>query len=218
MNIVDEEVVDKEKFTSEVFVQKFEDKQDGTKLVLDYLKAAKEKGARYISNLKISIASTQDEKKTFCTTEIHPKSETKSKLKQTYTPSTYKGKYKLKPVTRMVTEYSYNCQYRTKPVMKMETTYTQQYDYYSKSYRSVPKTRYVTRYESVRECNYQPVSKMVLRYEYQYETEYIPPKWGIIEDHYTGWQLEESEPLCEDLNSDKSHEISGLIFYPKKKE
>ncbi len=99
--------------------------------------------------------------------------------------------------------------------------YERQYDYASKSYRSVPKGRSVTRYEMKNECKSEPVTRWVTRYEYQYESHYVPPEWKYLSEQYTTWHLVESEPICEALTPEEVAaaplgSVRGFIHFPPK--
>ncbi len=206
-----------ENYSSEIMEVTFEKKQDGTQLILEFLKKAQEKGALYVSDITITINSVAESQPVSCVTEILPIDKTTAKTEPVYTSSKYQGKYVYKPVMKMVTEYQYKCEYVSKPVREQETYYTTEYDNYSKKSKSVSKTRYVTRYKSQQECASKPVTRYVTRYEYQYESEYIPPKLEYITRYYTTWELKESEPACTDGDVTESNMITGKLYLPMPK-
>ena len=201
-----------EKLRSETLVVRFDRKQDGTKLIVDFLTEAQGKGAVYVSGLAIAIASVVGEKSVVCVTEIGPVEHVQSRTEPSYTPAKTSGAYVLKPVGKTVSEMEYQCTYVSRPVQEMETYYTTEYDYYLKQSRTVPRTRYVTRYRSQPECSYRSVTRHVTRYEYQYVTEYIPPKMEYITRTYSKWELRESEPICRESDAGTPDTISGTIY------
>ncbi len=188
---------------------------DGTKAALDFLTAAKEKGAEYVSGLEFTLASKDKD----CVTHVAPEEEIKSAVVPMTTSGHFESKQVMKPVTRTVTENEYRCQYVSKPVQRTEYQteyYTEyQYDYASKSNRpvsrsrSVPKT--VTRYESQNECHNTPVSRTVTRYEYQYENQYIPPKTEYLTQHFSKWKIAESTPVCQKVTRATTETSRGSV-------
>lgn len=193
----------------------FGDNQDGTKLVLDFLAEAKQTGAQAVSDIRIILHTARRGQPMACETALRPFSKDYSYTVPQQRPGRTETRQVLKPVTKTVTEQEYRCQMVSRPVTRYETTYQSQYDYISKSYRTVPQTRSVTRYEYKNECHYQPVTRSVTRYEYQTETHYIPPKVEYISAHYTDFNLIESRPRCQEAQPPDGplpHRITGTIY------
>ncbi len=176
---------------------RFGPRQDGTKLVLDFLDQARRGGASHVSDIRIELVTTgKGGRRTACSTRLVPFSKRHNYKVPHTIPGRTETRTVLKPVTRTVTEYQHQCRLVSKPVTRYETRYEYRYDYSSKSSRSVPVSRSVTRYESRHECRSVPVTRTVTRYEHQLETKYIPPRLTYLSAHYTDFDLVESKPLC----------------------
>lgn len=183
-------------YQKEEFHVPFGKKRDGTEVVEVFLAKAKDKGARYVTDLSITLVTKKETDWEFCTTVVTPEGETTIHHETVYQPSESRTRYESRPVTQYVTEYERQCRMVSKPVFGWETHYEQEYDSFSKSYRSVPRSRPVTHYESQQECQSTPVSRTVTRYETQLTNEYIPAKWETISKAYTKWKLVENAPSC----------------------
>lgn len=193
----------------------FGNNQDGTKLVIDYLEAARQKGARYVSDIRIVLAHRAQR----CATRLLPVVRKETYKVPKHIPGKTVQRRVQKPVTRTVTEQKYECRMVSRPVTRYETRYESRYDYYSKSYRSHPVSRSVTRYEYKNECQYKPVTRTVTRYEYQLETRYIPPRTVYLTGRYTDFDMVESRPICTAMagpmgvgSSRMPHRITGIIY------
>lgn len=162
--------------------------EDGTRVVVRFLKAAQHRGARYVSDLRVVIVSEHDGEPMACETRIVPVEE----FVNVTVPGGFKTVPTLTRVSRWVTESEYRCRMVSKPVTRSETTYESQYDSFSKRTRTVPRTRMVTRYESRQECRFEPVRRLVRRYEYQYRTQYVPPRLEAISVQ----KLKETKAVC----------------------
>lgn len=195
---------------------RFGDRQDGTKLVLDFLEEAKRAGARYVSDLKIELRTLKEGRALSCVTELLPITQPGSEVVPHLQPGRTETRSVMKPVTQTVTEYSYQCRMTMHPVTRIETSYQYQYDYASKSSRSVPVTRMVTSYESRNECSTVPVTRTVTRYEYQLETRFIPPSLTYLRAHYSDFDMVEGKPRCTPASPGTSprlpHRIVGTIY------
>lgn len=166
----------------------FEEGQDGTRVVVDFLQRATLRGARYVSDLRVVIISEQDGKPIACETRIAPVEERVNVM----VPGGFKSAPTLAPVSRMVTESQYRCRMVSEPVTRSETTYRTEYDYSRKTTRTVPKTRMVTRYEMRQKCGLEPVTRMVTRYEFQYRMQYAPPHLESVSRQ----KLKETQATC----------------------
>lgn len=193
----------------------FGDNQDGTKLVIDYLAAARTKGASYVSDIRIVLAQPTQR----CETRLIPLVRKQTYLVPKRVPGRTVRTRVQRPVTRTVTEQKYECRSVSRPVTRYETRYESSYDYSSKSYRSRPVSRSVTRYETKQECRHRPVTRTVTRYEYQYKTRYIPPKLIYLKGRYTDFDMVESRPICRPATglgvagrSSSPHRITGVIY------
>lgn len=197
---------------------------DGTKLVQDFLAHADGRGAHLVADLAIYFQTTQDERAVECRTDIVPETVTETQTR----PSRWEQVPVNRPVTRTVTEHEHRCRSVTKyesrsrteyqqqcgsvsrPVTRTRTVYRSQYDYASKSTRSVPTTESYTAYESQyqcksvpvyrsrmepvtrNECRMEPVTRTVTRYEFQLESRFVPARLETI----TRQRLREREPAC----------------------
>lgn len=200
---------------------RFGPRQDGTKLVLDFLENARRAGAQYVSDIRIELVSERGGRRMACSTRLLPHSKRHNYKVPHQIPGRVEMRQVLKPVTRTVTEYQYQCRLVSRPVTRHETRYEYRYDYSSKSSRSVPVSRSVTRYESRNECSSVPVTRTVTRYEYQMETKYIPPRLTYLSAHYTDFDLVESPPVCAPVASPATtprmpHRIVGTIYLQTK--
>jgi hypothetical protein len=171
-------------------------KQDGTELVLDFMKRAEQAGASYVSDVSIVLASEQDGQPVECRTRVEPRADTQLRHATVMRPGHTQSRMELVPVTRTVTEHEYRCHMVSEMRMVPETYTETQYDSFSKSSRSVTRTRMVTRSESRNQCNSVPVTRTVTRYEHQFRNEFIPPRFETELRPYTTWALQESAPEC----------------------
>lgn len=226
----------------------FEGPADGTQLVADYLARADAARVRYIADLAIYLQTTKDGVAIECRADIVPELYTES----VHRPARYELVSEMKPVQRTVTEYEYRCQsvtryesklvteYQqkcgstTRPVQRSRTVYRSEYNYATKSTRSVPHTEYytdyqhhyeckqepVTRYKSEpvtkQDCKSEPVTRTVTRYEHQLENRYVPARLDLL----TRQRLRELEPSCYRLDLDEpdqqlQNRIEGRIFVAK---
>jgi hypothetical protein len=195
----------------------FGDRQDGTKLVLDFLEEAKRAGARYVSDIRIELRTARDGRSLDCVTELLPISQPGSEVVPHEQPGRVETRTVMRPVTQTVTEYTYQCRMTMQPVTRMETSYQYQYDYASRTSRSVPVTRMVTSYQSRNDCSMVPVTRTVTRYEHQIETRFIPPSLVYLRTHYSDFDMVESKPRCRPAQALQagarlSHRIVGIMY------
>ncbi|WP_223643657.1 hypothetical protein [Corallococcus sp. EGB] len=193
-------------------------RRDGTQLLLDFMKRAEAAGGRYVSDVRIVLASDQDGEPVECLTEIVPESSVEIARMLQSTPGRTEMRYHLVPVTKTVFESQYQCQFVMEPRTVSETYYERQYDSSSKTSRSVPRTRMVTRFENRQKCGYAPMTRTVTRFEYQFRSEYIPPRLEMVARRYTRWSLKETLPVCapssrqpEDPPS-MPHRVEGEVY------
>ena len=121
----------------------FPDATDGTRMLEDWIAAARRRGATRIGDLTLYVVKPRDADTVECRSAFYPE----ETVEPRWVHGTYQSVPVSRPVTRWVTHYEYRCHMVSKPVQHMETTYTQQYNSFTKSYSSVPQTRSVTRYE-----------------------------------------------------------------------
>ncbi|NRD58757.1 MULTISPECIES: hypothetical protein [Corallococcus] len=171
-------------------------RQDGTQLLLDFMKRAEAAGGRYVSDVHIVLASDQDGEPVECRTEIVPESSVEIGRTLQSTPGRTEMRHHMVPVTKTVFESQFQCQSVTEPRTVSETYYESQYDPSSKTTRSVPRTRMVTRFEHRQKCGHVPMMRTVTRFEYQFRSEYIPPRLELVSRQYTRWSLKETLPTC----------------------
>ncbi|RKH41031.1 hypothetical protein D7Y23_33700 [Corallococcus sp. AB050B] len=170
--------------------------QDGTRLLLDFMKRAEAAGGRYVSDVHIVLASDQDGEPVECRTEIVPEASVETGRVLQSTPGRTEMRHHLVPVTKTVFESQYQCQSVMEPRTASETYYESQYDASTKRTRSVPRTRMVTRYEHRQKCGLVPMMRTVTRFEYQFRSEFIPPRLELVPRQYTRWSLKETPPAC----------------------
>ena len=201
------------------FELRFGDKQDGTKLVLDFLDEARRSGAELVSDIRIELRGRRGGEVRLCSTELVPFARQEKEVVPHEQPGRVEQRSVPKLVTTTVTESSYSCQTVSVPVTRMETSYQYQYDYASRSSRSVPVTRMVTSYQSRQDCRYVPVTRTVSRYENQIETHYVPPSLTYLAAQYTDFDLMESPPRCRpvpeaagEAPATLPHRIVGLVY------
>jgi hypothetical protein len=211
-------------------VQSFGPDQDGTKLIVDFLAKARERGARYVSDIAIYFATTQEQKPVECKVAVYPADTvvpvetpahttlvpTQVPVMRLVTEQEYRCHFVSKPVTHTETQYEQRCHMVSKPVTRYETTYTTQYDFATKSSRSVPQSRPVTHYESQNECRSEPVMKQVMRSEMQNQCAFEPVTHNVtryefqLAMHYVPARLDyvqqkklaQTDPVCYALASD----------------
>jgi hypothetical protein len=204
--------------------QAFGADQDGTKLLVDFLGRARDRGARYVSDISIYFATTREEKPVECKIGVYPEDAVvpvevpahtalvpaQVPVTRMVTEQEYRCRFVPKQVTRSETQYEQRCHMVSKPVTSYETTYTTQYDYASKSTRSVPQTRSVTHYESQNECRSEPVMRQVMRTEMQNECSFEPVTHSVTRyefqlqmhfvparlDYVQQKKLAQSDPVC----------------------
>jgi hypothetical protein len=184
----------------------FGHREDGTRLIQEIIAQAERQGARYLTDLRISISDGKER----CTTEVFPQSEPRAVVETRVIPGRTETRSVPRQVTRSVTEYEYRCHSVMRPGQTTETYYEYQYDYASHSSRSVPRTRSVTRYQSQNECRSEPVTRMVTRDEFQLQSEYVPPRFETFVQHHT--DMVESIPYCVQSH-ETENEISAVGWF-----
>ncbi|WP_338267166.1 hypothetical protein [Corallococcus caeni] len=192
--------------------------QDGTQLLLDFMKRAEAAGGRYVSDVHIVLVSDQDGEPVECRTEIVPESSVEIGRTLQSTPGRTEMRHHMVPVTKTVFENQFQCRSVTEPRTVSETYYDHQYDASSKTTRSVPRTRMVTRFESRQKCGLVPMMRTVTRFEYQFRSEYIPPRLELVSRQYTRWSLKETLPACAPSSPQTGaspsmpHRIEGEVY------
>lgn len=207
------------------FELRFGDKQDGTKLVLDFLEEARRSGASHVSDIHIELRSRRQDRELICATELVPLARQEKEIVPVEQPGRVEQRLVPRLVTTTVTESSYQCQSVTVPVTRMETSYQYQYDYATRSSRSVPVSRMVTHYESRQDCRYVPVTRTVSRYENQLETRYVPPQLTQVAARYTDFDSMEGPPRCRAVAeaatgatpSPQPHRIVGQVYRERRR-
>ncbi|WP_224241227.1 hypothetical protein [Hyalangium gracile] len=190
-------------------------KQDGTELMLKFMEQADAAGAKYLSDVSIVIATEEDGQPVECRTRVVPVLSTHTTQQQVQRPGHIVSRPILMPVTRTVTEMDFRCQMVSEPRTVSETYQQSQYDPSSKTTRSVTRTRMVTRHEMRQRCSHVPVTRTVTRYEYQHRSEYIPPRFDVVTQYHSLWNLTETPPECTPRQqeaqgpSSASHRIEG---------
>jgi hypothetical protein len=198
--------------------------QDGPQLVADFLKRAREAGAVYASDIAFYFAIQREAGPVECKVDVYPDNGAAAQKRAEHTEAVVVQA----PASRIVTEQEYRCRQvnvpvsRTevrienkcrevkKPVSRYVTTYTTQYDYVTKSSRTVPQTRYVSEWEFKTECRlepvphpvtttevqnqcgFEPVTHSVTRLESRVESQVVPPRLETVQQR----KLSQSEPVC----------------------
>jgi hypothetical protein len=202
------------------FAMPFAKGENGTALMVRFLRAARAQGASYLSDVEIHIVGNEDGVAQDCVTRVVPADHGSSHSQMVMQPGRTEYHSVMKPVTQMVTEYEYRCHPEMKPYTHTETTYEYSYDYASHSSQSHPVTRTVTDYRSEQECHSEPVTRMVTRYEYQMESQYVPPQWHTELRWVSDWDLDESPPVCapltQPLSDASAPNLLRAIIYAEK--
>jgi hypothetical protein len=181
------------------------DGTDGTKLLQSWLNAARERGATRVGDIALYIARTNEQGLVECRTAFYPE----DTVEPHWVPPTTALVSVTKPVTTLVTHYENRCRLVSKPVQRSETTYVQQYDFMTKSSRSVPQTRSVTHYEMQNECRLEPVLRSETHWQLTFEHRYVPPRV----DYLAAKRLREAEPVCYAAPSpETASRVEGKIF------
>jgi hypothetical protein len=163
--------------------------QDGIQLLIaDFLKKERDAGAVYVSDVVFYYASQREDGPVQCKVDVYPYDGAD--------PQARSGQTEVAPVQRpvsgLVTEQEYRCRQvnvpvsRTEvrmenqchevktPVSRYETTYTTEYDYATKSSRTVPHTRFISEWQFKNECGLEAVPHPVTRTEVQNQCGYEP--------------------------------------------
>jgi hypothetical protein len=163
--------------------------QDRTQLVADFLKRAREAGAVYVSDIALYFPDQRAEGVrglVECKVDVYPDDGAVAQQPQTeavpvqrqvsrlVTEQEYHCRQVNVPVSRVEVRVENHCREVKKPVSRYETTYTTQYDYVTKSSRTVPQTRYISEWEFKNECRMEPVPHPVTKTEVQNQCGYEP--------------------------------------------
>jgi hypothetical protein len=183
----------------------FPDATDGTRMLEDWIAAARRRGATRIGDLTLYVVKPRDADTVECRSAFYPE----ETVEPRWVHGTYQSVPVSRPVMRSVTHYEYRCHMVSKPVQHMETTYTQQYNSFTKSYSSVPQTRSVTRYEMRNECRSEPETRMETHWELTFTSQYTPPRT----EYLTRMRLKETEPACYVAPSaEATSRVEGKLF------
>jgi hypothetical protein len=222
ITVIKPQEADPDELVAQPFALAFADGENGTDLMVRFLRAANAQGAAYLSDIEIHIvghdeASGQAQD---CVTYVVPEDHGTMQPQTTMTPGRYETRQVLKPVSRMVTEYEYRCHSVSRPHTRTETHYESSYDFSSKSYRSRPVSRTVTDYRYEQECKSEPVTRYVTRYEYQMESQYVPAQWHTELRWMSNWNLDETAPACAPIDrpvadASRPHLVQATIYLPR---
>ncbi len=174
----------------------FGDGENGTDLMVRFLRAARTQGAAYLSDIEIHLVDKKEGRWQECITRVVPADHGNSQSVTRMDPGHTESHMVMRPVTRTVYESEYRCHSVSRPHMVTHTTYESSYDYSSKSYRSHPVTHTSTEYSYEQECHSEPVTRTVTRYEYQLEHRYVPAQWHTELRWVSNWDLDETAPAC----------------------
>jgi hypothetical protein len=190
--------------TGRPFEMPFARGENGTALMVRFLREARAQGASYLSDIEIHIVGNEDGAAKDCVTRVVPADHGSSQARTVVDPGHYETHSVMKPVTHTVTEFEYRCRMVSKPYTHTETSYEYSYDYASHSSRSRPVSRTVTDYRMEQECHSEPVTRTVTRYEYQMESEFVPAQWHTELRWVSDWDLDESAPVCSPLTEPRA--------------
>jgi hypothetical protein len=186
----------------------FPDATDGTRMLQDWIAAARGRGATRVGDLTLYVVKPRDADTVECRSVFYPE----QTVEPHWVGGTYQSVPMSHPVTRSVTHYEYRCHMVSKPVQHMETTYTQQYNSFTKSYSSVPQTHSVTRYEMQNECRSEPETRLETHWELTFTSQYTPPRV----EYLAKMRLKETEPACYVAPSeDATSRVEGKLFLPQ---
>jgi len=178
----------------------FGDGENGTDLMVRFLRTARAQGASYLSDIEIHLVDKKDGHWQECITRVVPADHGQNQTITRMDPGHTESHMVMRPVTRTVYESEYRCHSVSRPHTVTETHYEYSYDYASKSSRSRPVTRTRTEYRYEQECRSEPVTRTVTRYEYQLEHNYVPPQWHTELRWISNWDLDETSPVCAPLD------------------
>jgi hypothetical protein len=176
------------------FEMPFADGQNGTELMVRFLREARAAGGSYLADVEIHLVAKKDEAWQDCVTRVGPVDHGHQQVVSKMDYGHYETQSVMRPVTRWVTEYEYRCHMVSRPHMVTSTHYESSYG--SHGYSSHPVTQTHTEYRMENECRSEPVSRMVTRYEYQLEQKFVPPEWHTELRWMSDWDLDESPPEC----------------------
>jgi hypothetical protein len=191
------------------FAMAFGDGENGTDLMLRFLRAARAQGASFMSDIEIHLVTRSQQRGwQHCVTHVTPGGAP---------PARYRAGRVAERVARTVTEYEVHCRMVMRPRTRTETHYESQYDVTSNSHQTRPVTRTYTEMASEQECQSEPVTRTVMRYEHQLESRYVPPQWRTELRWMSEWALDETPPLCTSLSTDvrggaRPHFIRAMIY------
>jgi hypothetical protein len=220
ITVIKPEQAEAASLTGRPFAMAFARGENGTALMVRFLRAARAQGAAYLSDIEIHIIGNEDGVAQDCVTRVVPADHGSNQSQTVVEPGRYEMHQVMKPVTQMVTEYEYRCHSEMRPYTHTETTYEYSYDYASHTSQSRPVSRTVTDYRSEQECHSEPVTRMVTRYEYQMESEYVPAQWHTELRWVSDWDLDETPPTCapleRPLSDDSEPNLLRATIYAEK--
>src|SRR5579859_7167668 len=164
-----------------------EDETDGTRMLTRWFDRARAKGSR-VGDLAMYVVHDRESDAVECRTAIVPE----RTVEPVFTAPSTQLESVYRPVQRMVMHSQQRCQLVMHPETHSETTYTTQYDYFSKSSRTVPQTRMVTTQVMRNECHPEMVSSFETQWEWSLQSHYSPPRV----DYLTTNRLREGKPVC----------------------
>jgi hypothetical protein len=189
---------------SSVTVPVMED-ADGSRMMAAWLASVRRQGADRVGNVTLHVVRAGESGPVECRSTFYPK--------DVAVPVSVPASSHPVSVTRMVQRPVFHseqrCQMVSKPHSRMVTTYTMQYDFFSKSSRSVPQTQTVTEYRMENECHSEFVSRLETQWEYTTEWRYTPPRVDVVDRI----MLKESEPSCETATDPNAvSRVEGTVY------
>jgi len=182
------------------FAMPFADGQNGTELMVRFLREAREAGGGFLADVEIHLVAEKDEAWQDCVTRVGPVDHGHQGVVSKMDYGHMETRSVMRPVTEWVTEHEYRCHMVSRPHMVTSTRYESSYG--AGGYSSHPVTETHTEYQMENECNMEPVSRMVTRYEYQLEQSFVPPEWHTELRWMSDWDLDESPPECAPVEAD----------------
>jgi hypothetical protein len=181
------------------------DDSDGSRMMATWLDQVRRQGSYRVGNVTLHVVRPGENGTVECRSTLYPRN---APMPVSIPSSTHPVPV-TRPVQRSVMHSEWRCQMVSKPHSRMVTNYTMQYDFFSKSMRSVPQTQTVTEYRMENECRSELVSRLETQWEYTTEWRYTPPRVEIVDKV----MLKETEPSCETITDPNVvSRVEGTVY------
>ena len=184
----------------------FEDKQDGTGALINFMLRAERDGAHAASDLAIFITGHDGDRPVTCRRDVAVGPEP---------PVAPAADVYPRLVTKEVTDYVYQCTNTPVTVTHTVTTYKQQYNAVTKTTFKIPEQKEVTETVNEKSCETVPRTQVATRYQDEIEASFTPPTLAGLRPTYTKLELHLGPPLCAPapVTAGKPpHRIEGTVY------